>query len=99
MSRWSGVTNLIHFGGLPVVWLLLEPHGTAIVEVCGELGGCALAQSIDRGRHLLLGNAFKLSDVMEGAIPSHSSSIHHQAYVRIFAASLRRADPATAEFQ
>ena len=52
------------FDRLPVVWLLLEPHGAAIVEVCGELSGCTLAQSIDWGRHFLLGNAWKRGDVM-----------------------------------
>ena len=51
----------IQFGStLPIVWLLFKPHCPAVVEVCGEFGGCALAQGINWSSHLFLRNAWNV---------------------------------------
>ena len=59
----------------PVIWLLLEPERSAVVEVSGKFTRCPLAQHINGGGHLLLGDSFVLLLFGGGAeaLPRQSS--------------------------
>jgi hypothetical protein len=49
----SGTQHVVQ-QSVPVVWLLLESEGAAVVEVCGKLAWRSLAQDVDGRGHFLL---------------------------------------------